>query len=40
MMGRPESLRSAQTDHLLAVQCTDVCGSGADGGVHGVRLCS
>jgi len=40
MMGRPELLQSAQADHLLAVQCTDVYGSGTDGGVHGVRLCS
>ena len=40
MMVRPELLRSAQADHLLTAYCTDVYGSGTNGGMHGVRLCS
>jgi len=40
MMGRPELLRSAQADHLPAVERTDVYDSSTASGVYGVHLCS
>jgi len=39
-MGLPESLRSAQADHLLAAFGTVNGSPDAPNGAHGVRLCS